>query len=192
MTAELASGRIELRWKPLLSRPPSRPISRYHVFRGPSPTGAVLEVGTVDASDAPVFIDTEPIPGTSPVYLITAETVDGVQGRAAGPVPAIAPHPTAVVTFEVSVPPRTPPVYLAGDYFNDWDPGFLRLDPIEIGRWRHVQRFPVGIQIAYKYTLGNWETVEVSAAGEEIPNRVLVIPDHDALVADRVAGWRAK
>jgi len=148
-------------------------------------------VGTVDASDAPVFIDTGTVPGTRWVYLITAKTVDGVQGPAAGPVPAIAPHPTVVVTFEVSVPPRTPPVYLAGDYFNDWDPGFLRLDPVGIGRWRHAQRFPVGIEVAYKYTLGNWQTVEVSAAGEDIPNRVLVIPEEDVLVDDEVARWGA-
>ncbi len=66
-----------------------------------------------------------------------------------------------------------------------------RLDPIEIGRWRHAQRFPVGIEIAYKYTLGNWETVEVSAAGEEIPNRVQLLPKDDVLVDDEVAGWRA-
>ncbi len=70
-------------------------------------------------------------------------------------------------------------------------PRFLRLDPIAIGRWRHAQRFPVGIEIADKYTLGNWETVEVSAAGEEIPNRVQVIPKDDVLVDDEVAGWRA-
>jgi hypothetical protein len=101
VTAELAPGGIELRRKPVVSRPPSWPVSRYHVFRGPSPTGGVLEVGTVDASDAPVFMDTETVPGARSVHLITAETVDGVQGRAAGPVPPIAPHPTAVVTLEV-------------------------------------------------------------------------------------------
>jgi hypothetical protein len=191
VTAELAPGGIELRWKPVLSRPSSPPVCRYHVLRGPSPTGGVLEVGTVDASDSPVFIDIEPLPGTTSVYLITAETVDGVQGPAAGPVPAITAHPTVVATFEVSVPWGTPPVYLAGDYFNDWDPGFLRMEPVEIGRWQHAQRFPAGIEIAYKYTLGDWRTVEVSAAGEELPNRVLRIPEDDVLVADRVAAWRA-
>jgi hypothetical protein len=191
LTADLAPGGIELRWKPVLSRPPSRAISRYHVFRGPSPTGAVLEVGTVDASDAPTFLDTDLRAGASVVYLVTAETVDGVQGPAAGPVPAIAPHPAVAVTFEVSVPPETPPVYLAGDYFNDWDPAFLQMQPIDIGRWRHLQRFPVGILIAYKYTLGSWDTVEVSAAGDDLPNRTLLIPTRDVLVDDTVARWRA-
>lgn len=173
----------------MLSRPPAAPVARYHVFRGPSPTGAVQELGTVEAGEAPEFTDVELLPEARAVYLITAESVDGRQGPAAGPIPVAGPA-TVLVTFEVSVPEATPPVYLAGDYFNDWDPGFVPMRPIEIGRWQHVQRFPVGIVIAYKYTLGSWDMVEVSAAGEDVPNRTLTTGETDLLMDDTVAAWR--
>lgn len=104
----------------------------------------------MDVSAAPEFIDSQVLPGATAVYLVTAKSVDGVQGPAAGPIPAVTAPPAVAASFEVSVPPGTPPVYLAGDYFDDWDPGFLRMAPIEIGRWRHAQRFPAGIVIAYK------------------------------------------
>lgn len=75
-----------------------------------------------------------------------------------------------------SVPANTPeegPVYMAGD-FNGWSPGdaAYRLSKNEQDRWQiFLSSEDVGTQIQYKFTRGDWGTVEKGIDGEEIANR---------------------
>jgi len=75
----------------------------------------------------------------------------------------------------VSLPGNTPPaesIYISGN-FNNWDPGdpnyTLRLNSDSV----YEVRLPKGIgDIEYKFTRGDWSTVEKDPCGFEISNRI--------------------
>ncbi|SHE85374.1 pullulanase /alpha-amylase [Marinitoga hydrogenitolerans DSM 16785] len=101
------------------------------------------------------------------------------------------PGEKAVVTFEVTLPSNTPksdPIYIVGN-FNNWDPGQLEMDRNENKATYHLET-EVGKRLEYKYTRGNWDTVEKDENGEEISNRVLIVTDTEQLQTDKVASWR--
>jgi metallo-beta-lactamase class B len=108
--------------------------------------------------------------------------------------PAIA---TAQLTVRVSaLPPATPSgatVFIAGD-FNRWNPGDTTwaLRPKADGAL--TLTFPASIRgpIAFKFTRGNWTTVETSADGSDIPNRTVVIPQTgDTTYTTTIAAWKS-
>jgi len=103
------------------------------------------------------------------------------------------------ITFDVTVPEGTPEpdlVYIVGT-FNSWDPGpgnseineDMPLTKVGDNQWQITLPFAPGDNIEYKYTRGSWGTVEKTIAGEEIPNRVLVIPEDDHTQLDAVEKW---
>ena len=83
------------------------------------------------------------------------------------------------VTFLVAVPANTPAeskVHIAGD-FQGWDPGSEdhALTRQDDGRYAITLELDRGINIAFKFTRGSWETVEKGPEGEEIGNRTLTL-----------------
>jgi len=115
----------------------------------------------------------------------------------------ITPVVTKNVIFNVTVPSWTPvsdTIYIAGT-FNYWDPGPGQLGTDDLdhdlpltanggNQWQIALPFFAGDNIEYKYTRGSWESVEKGAAGEEIPNRILIVPNDDHIQNDFVANWR--
>lgn len=105
---------------------------------------------------------------------------------------------TRAVTFEVVVPGVLAPldtVFLAGT-FNGWNPGdgvgdgpsmdaALPMAPAGPNRFRLTVDVPDG-PTEYKYTLGAWRSVEMTAADGERANRML---GDRAVVRDTVAQW---
>jgi hypothetical protein len=96
-------------------------------------------------------------------------------------------------TVEVRViPGNTPPgdpIYITGN-FNNWDPGDeryrLELQPDSI----YSISLPRGFgRIDYKFTRGDWSTVEKDVCGFETANRYLFYGD-DELIQDTVMSWR--
>lgn len=91
----------------------------------------------------------------------------------------------------VSLPSNTPPtepVYIVGN-FNNWDPG----DPKYILRKNQDSvlevKLPKGIgRIEYKFTRGDWSTVEKDPCGFEIDNR-FVFYGKAELLMDSVKSW---
>lgn len=84
---------------------------------------------------------------------------------------------SAQATFIItSLPDYTPTedqIFMAGD-INGWNPGDVNnvLQKNEDGLWEITKDdFPDGITIEFKFTRGDWSTVEKGANGEEIPNR---------------------
>ena len=80
------------------------------------------------------------------------------------------------VTFIIdSIPDYTPPadfLYIAGD-FNGWNPGDInhKLYKNNDGFWETIlDGFPDGITLEFKFTRGDWGTVEKGPGGEEIAN----------------------
>ena len=107
------------------------------------------------------------------------------------------------VTFNVTVPPSTPPsdtIYIAGT-FNCWDPGpgqlgtdgldhDFPLTKIGENHWQITLISLTGDSIEYKYTRGSWDTVEKGTEGREVPNRLLSRPDGHYIRNDVIANWR--
>ncbi|MBN2173818.1 MAG: hypothetical protein JW731_06790 [Bacteroidales bacterium] len=97
-----------------------------------------------------------------------------------------------VVVRVDSVPSNTPanqPVYITGN-FNNWDPGdekyLMLFNPID-STWSI--NLPPGIgTVEYKFTRGDWTTVEKDICGYEIDNRRIVLGSQDT-VTDQIASW---
>jgi hypothetical protein len=90
-----------------------------------------------------------------------------------------------------SLPGNTPPaesIYISGN-FNNWDPGdpnyILRLNSDSV----YEVKLPKGIgDIEYKFTRGDWSTVEKDECGFEISNRVAYY-GKDLVRQDSVMSW---
>ncbi|MFN0173558.1 MAG: alpha/beta hydrolase-fold protein [Saprospiraceae bacterium] len=88
---------------------------------------------------------------------------------------AIASLAQAQLTLNVTaVPANTPPganIYVAGS-FNTWNPGDVTkiLTPLGGGQYSITFFPPIGT-VEFKFTRGNWPTVEGNATGGQLPNR---------------------
>ena len=96
-----------------------------------------------------------------------------------------------VVVVVDSVPRNTPagqPVYIAGN-FNDWDPGDERYRMQLNDDSTYSIMLPPGFgTVEYKFTRGDWTTVEKDICGYEIQNRQVVITETDTAV-NAIASW---
>jgi alpha-glucosidase len=100
----------------------------------------------------------------------------------------------AQVTFVItSLPDYTPPedqIYLAGD-INGWNPGDVNnvLQKNDEGLWEiTTDTFPDGLTIAFKFTRGDWLTVEKGENGEEIADRNFTFGNGET-VEITIANW---
>lgn len=100
----------------------------------------------------------------------------------------------AQLTVMVNPPAHTPrdaSLYIAGN-FNKWNPGdpAYRLAADSTARYAITLPDSVRGPIEFKFTLGSWETVEVSGAGEGVANRTFTIPVQGAIThTATVGGW---
>ncbi len=110
-----------------------------------------------------------------------------------------APTPSAQaqapqVTFEVTVPPETPPdaeVWLSGNHaaLGQWNGAGVKLTRSPEGRYTTRLPLPAGTALEYKVTRGSWATVEKDASGQELPNRALRVDSRSERVSLTVARW---
>jgi hypothetical protein len=99
----------------------------------------------------------------------------------------------AAVRFVVKVPQQTPAekgVYIAGS-FNGWHAGDSLYRLYRTGDGFYMITLPLfdKMHYEYKYTLGDWNTVEMAANDSAILNRVL-LSVNGAVVIDTVAKWK--
>lgn len=96
------------------------------------------------------------------------------------------------VMFNVTVPEYTPvtdSVYIVGS-FNDWVPGELTMNKVADYAWQLIMELAENTTFEYKYTRGNWDTVEKDPNGAEIDNREIIIDSTAIIINDEVASWR--
>ena len=92
-----------------------------------------------------------------------------------------------------SVPDYTPPedfIYIVGD-FNAWNPGDVdyKLEKNNEDKWFVVMpEMSDGSEIQYKFTRGDWSTVEKGDNGEEIFNRVFTFGNGETQELD-ILNW---
>ena len=99
------------------------------------------------------------------------------------------------VKFEVKVPSegmqKNSSVFLTGS-FNGWNPHDSMYIMQKTGDDLYSLIIPVfdGKKYEYKYTLGSWNSVEVSANGEQIKNRKMITQD-GLTIKDTVLKWKS-
>lgn len=84
-----------------------------------------------------------------------------------------------VVTDKSGKASQDRPMFVASNH-NGWNPGDAtkRLTPRSDGKWQiELPPSPDGSRMAFKLTLGAWETVEVDASMNDISNRTLPLVD---------------
>lgn len=75
------------------------------------------------------------------------------------------------------------PIHLASSH-NGWSPSDpnQKLSPRSDGRWQIVMKKPsLDSRLAFKFTRGNWDTVEVSSELKDIDNRMLPMVDASSI-----------
>jgi predicted alpha/beta superfamily hydrolase len=102
------------------------------------------------------------------------------------------PQVVPALTLELTSPDTFgKPVFISGN-FNDWAAGDERYRMMPAGEQHYVFHFPAGAKLPapfeYKYTLGNWDSEELDAAGNPLRNRLLQRPQ--GRFCDRVPRWR--
>lgn len=100
---------------------------------------------------------------------------------------------TIPLKFRVRVPEGTPPdsrLFLAGntDAMGPWQPDAFALKQTGPTEYSGEIGLPKGFTLQYKVTRGSWSTVEKTASGGEISNRLYQV-DQPATVEVDVAAW---
>jgi hypothetical protein len=110
---------------------------------------------------------------------------------------------TVTLVFTVTVPATTDAagrdVVIAGTLqrldggLPEWDPSGVELTRVDATHWTVTLSGKESTQLAYKYTLGDWEHVEKDVACGEIGDRQLTLSygtSGTQNVADTVDNWR--
>ena len=106
----------------------------------------------------------------------------------------VSPPATGLTIRLTAVPAATPAgaaIYVAGT-FNDWNPVAEGYRLTARGTQYEIT-LPGSVRgpVEFKFTLGSWETVELSASGGDVPNRTLTVPPAGAVTyTGTVAAWR--
>ncbi|MBN1581867.1 MAG: alpha-amylase, partial [Anaerolineae bacterium] len=162
-------------------------LYRYELYRDGSKLADVL-------ASATGYVDWGVESGATYSYTVLAVDTSFNRSDPSGELEATAAARAVAVTFNVTLPDTTPDgddIYLAGS-FNGWDPAGTLMT--RSGLWASVTLdLSEGDQLQYKYTRGDWATVEKGASCEEIDNRTLTVvygTDGTMSVADTVLNWR--
>jgi hypothetical protein len=102
--------------------------------------------------------------------------------------------PIVQTSFRVQVPTdTTDEVFMTGSFpgqgWEDWLPWLIVLGEAGGGIREVTLPLPVGLEIEYLFTRGDWDRVERGAACDQIPNRTLTVGE-SALVELTVENWR--
>ena len=172
----------------------------YEVLRSDTAGGPYEKIASVTDNG---YIDTAVVEGDTYYYVVRAVDTSFNRSGNSGEVPATPQLRTVNLTFNVTVPATTDgtgsSVYIAGfldrldGNYPQWDPGGVDLDRIDATHWTISFTGREGVQIAYKYTLGDWDHVEKGATCDEIGDRLLTLTygtDGNQVVEDTVLNWR--
>jgi glycosidase len=150
-------------------------LYRYEVYRREAGGGSYAKIGDVPAPGTE-FIDWNVTTGAAYDYVVLATDTSFNQSGYSNKVEATAQARPVQVTFNVALPDTTPAgddIYMGGT-LNGWDPAGTQLTRTGLAATVTLTLYE-GENVEYKYTRGNWETVEKGAACEEVANRTFTV-----------------
>ncbi|MCK5338592.1 MAG: hypothetical protein KAJ50_07265, partial [Bacteroidales bacterium] len=90
------------------------------------------------------------------------------------------------------IPSNTPvndDIYISGE-FNNWDPGDAKYIMNRLGDSMYYIDLPRGAgELEYKFTRGDWTSVEKDACGYEIDNRSLRYGADNRIISNTILSW---
>jgi len=189
---------IELTWDAIEDDPT---LYGYEIRRSSAAGGPYTTLALV--SGATTFVDTDVVQGATYYYVLRAVDTSFNRSADSPEVAATAELRTVTLVFNVTVPAATDGtgrmVYIAGTLdrldggLPPWDPGGVVLTRLDETHWTLTLTGQEGVQIEYKYTLGQWDYVEKGATCEELSNRQLTLnygSTGTQTVNDTVLNWR--
>jgi glycosidase len=126
------------------------------------------------APDILDYVDEDVITGNGYTYVVKAFDTSFNRSAPSNEVEATAENRLVAVTFTVGVPAYTPgTVYVTGsiDELGPWNPGAYAMTDNGDGTWSRTFDIPDGTTFDWKYTRGNWETVEQWGSISGLGNR---------------------
>lgn len=188
---------VELAWDAVAGDPS---LYGYEVLRRVA-LDPFAVIATVTGASS--FTDTDVAEGATYDYAVRSVDTSFNRSANSSVVTATAALRTVSLVFNVTVPAATDAtlrsVYIAG--FLDrldgghpqWDPGGVVLTRIDGTHWTITFSGRESTQVAYKFTLGDWEHVEKDGTCAEIPDRQLTLSygaTGTQTVNDTVLNWR--
>jgi hypothetical protein len=171
-------------------------LAGYEVYRQNVAAPGFARIASLGAG-ATAYVDESVTTNETYDYYLLAFDSSFNRSAPSNTVQATAEPRLVAVTFNVTVPGSTPgTVYIAGSIpeFGPWDPGLVPLTQVDSTTWTYSLNLLDGTAVEYKFTRGNWETVEKEADGNtEIPNRALTVDYGQSgtqVVNVTVANWR--
>ena len=188
---------VQLTWDAVAGDPS---LYGYEVLRGDVAGGPYEMVARVTNN---TYTDTAVVEGKTYYYVVRSVDQSFNRSGNSEEVSATPQLRTVELVFNVTVPDTTDAtgrsVYIAGfldrldGNYPQWDPGGVVLTRVDATHWTITFTGKEGVQIEYKYTLGDWDHVEKGAVCDEINNRQLTLTygtDGTQTVNDTVLNWR--
>jgi hypothetical protein len=188
---------IALAWDPLLG---DASLYGYEVLRGGAAGGPYALLARLTAAE---YTDSDVSEDATYFYVVRALDTSFNRSAYSNEVQAVAAPRTVTLVFDVTVPATTDAtgrsVYIAG--FLDrldgglpqWNPAGVALTRLDATHWTITLTGREGVQLEYRYALGDWDHVEKGAACDELANRVLTLSygaTGTMTVNDTVMNWR--
>jgi glycosidase/fibronectin type 3 domain-containing protein len=188
---------IELSWNAVAG---DATLHGYEVLRGDASGGPYAVIASTSSA---AYTDTNVTEGQTFFYVVRSVDTSFNRSGPSAEVEATAELRTVTLTFNVTVPASTDgtgrSVYIAG-FLNrldgnlpEWNPGGVFLTRVDATHWTITFTGREGVQLEYKYTLGDWEHVEKDGTCGEIGNRLLTLSygaTGAQIVNDTVPNWR--
>jgi hypothetical protein len=195
--ASASASAIELAWDALAGDPT---LYGYEIARGDASGGPYVLLARLTGTD---YIDSNVVEGATYYYVVRSVDTSFNRSAYSAEAQAVAELRTVTLTFNVTVPATTDAtgrsVYIAGTLSRldgglpDWNPGSVVLTRVDATHWSITLTGKEGVQIEYRYALGDWDHVEKDASCGEIANRQLTLSYGGSgvqTVNDTVPNWR--
>ncbi|MCC6604270.1 MAG: alpha amylase N-terminal ig-like domain-containing protein [Anaerolineae bacterium] len=124
------------------------------------------------------YVDTAVSTNATYSYTLVAFDTSFNRSAESNAVEATAEARLVSVTFTVGVPAYTPgTVYIVGDLaeFGPWNPGLVPMTQVDATTWTYTLDIADGTAVQYKFTRGNWETVEAWGEITGLTNRAMTV-----------------
>lgn len=171
-------------------------LAGYEIYRQLVPNGGFVRIAQVGPAVTSYTDDTVTTDMTYEYYVLAYDTSFN-RSAESNHITATAEARMVALMVNVTVPAGTPgTVYIVGSQpeIGNWDPGAVPMTQVNDTTWTIDLSFLDGTAMEFKFTRGNWETVEKEPDGNgEIPNRQLMVDygtDGTQVVDLVVQNWR--